>query len=160
MPDAVVSNVPERITRGTLDPEIAAFLKENQLRLGGKEPFTDERRHHTEVLAVEPPQHLAHVRVEPLIVRGPVGDFNVRCYHPSEKVSGTAKAAKEKGAALIYVHGGGWTVGSLPEFDTFFRIMAEEGGVQVYGLEYHLAPEFKVFPCLSSLQYHSSSRFI
>lgn len=53
------------------------------------------------------------------------------------------KAAKEKGAAFIYIHGGGWTVGSLPEFDTFFRIMAEEGGVQVYAIEYHLAPEHK-----------------
>ena len=149
MPDAVTSSVPERIGRGILDPEIAKFLKDKQLRLGGKEPFTDERRHHTEVLAVEPPEHLAHVRVEPLIIRGPVGDFNVRCYHPSEKVSGVAKAARAAGGALIYIHGGGWTVGSLPEFDTFFRIMAEEGGVQVYGIEYHLAPEFKVCIAIS-----------
>lgn len=144
MPDAVATNVPEHIGRGKLDPEIAEFLKVHKLRLGGKEPFTEERRRHTEVLAVEPPQHLAHVRVEPLIIRGPVGDFNVRCYHPSDKVTGTAKAAKEKGAAFIYIHGGGWTVGSLPEFDSFFRIVAEEGGVQVYAIEYHLAPEHKV----------------
>ncbi|EKM53474.1 uncharacterized protein PHACADRAFT_125240 [Phanerochaete carnosa HHB-10118-sp] len=135
MPDIVTSNIPERIGRANqVDPGILNFLKANNLRLGGKEPFTDERRHHTEVLAVEPPQHLVHVRVEPLIVRGPVGDFNVRCYHPSDK----------KGAAFIYIHGGGWTVGSLPEFDTFFRIMAEESGVQVYAIEYHLAPEHKV----------------
>jgi acetyl esterase/lipase len=151
MPDSVVSSIPERIARGTLDPEIAAFLRANKLALGGKEPFTDERRHHTEVLAVEPPQHLAHVRVEPLIVSGPVGDFNVRCYHPSEKVSSVAKSAKERGAALVYIHGGGWTVGTLPEFDSFFRIMAEEGGVQIYALEYHLAPEFKVVPFMSSI---------
>lgn len=144
MPSTISNCVPKQISRGKLDPEIAAFLKSNKLTLGGKEPFTDERRHHTEVLAVPPPSHLAHVRVEPLIVPGPVSDLNVRCYHPSGKVTGQAKAAKDKGVALIYIHGGGWTVGSLPEFDTFFRIMAEEGGVQVYALEYHLAPEFKV----------------
>ena len=63
---------------------------------------------------------------------------------PSTSAAPSADAAKKKGAAFIYIHGGGWTVGSLPEFDTFFRIMAEEGGVQVYAIEYHLAPEHKV----------------
>ena len=129
MPDTVTSTIPERIGRGQLDTEIEKFLKENNLRLGGKEPFTDERRHHTQVLAVAPPPELVHVRMEPLVLCGPVGDFNVRCYHPSDKVSGVAQATKERGGTVIHIHGGGWTPGSLPEFDTFFRIMAEEGGV-------------------------------
>jgi len=140
MPDAVLSSVPSSISRSTLDPEIRAFLAETKLTLGGKEPFTDERRHHTEVLALSAPPELKHIRVEPLIIPGPVGDLNLRCYHPSENSKGEAKGV---GAALIYIHGGGWTVGSLPEFDTFFRIMADEGGVQVYALEYRLAPEWK-----------------
>jgi len=158
------AHLPHSIRRSTLDPEIKGFLQSTNLTLGGKEPFTDERRHHTRVLAVPPPPDLQHVRVEPLILPGPVGDMNVRCYHPSNQSTGRAKG---KGAVLIYIHGGGWTVGSLPEFDTFFRIMAEEGGIQVYALEYRLAPEWKyptqlheVEATLRWLHSHASERGI
>lgn len=43
---------------------------------------------------------------------------------------------------MIYFHGGGYTVGSVDEFENGLRIVAEESGVQVYGVEYELAPEW------------------
>ena len=121
MSDAAVSSIPDHINQDTLDPEIAALLERYSLCLDGKEPFMDERHHHTRVLVAAPPAHLAHVRIEPLIPGGPVGDFIARCYHPSDKVSGVEYAAKEKGGALIYIHGGGRTVGSLAAFRSLIR---------------------------------------
>ena len=79
--DDVSSGMPDSIRRGMLSPETTASLEDKNLRLGGKESFTDERRHHIEVLAVAPPEHLAHVYIEPLVVLGgPVSDFNARYY--------------------------------------------------------------------------------
>jgi len=40
------------------------------------------------------------------------------------------------------MHGGGYTVGSVDEFENGLRIVAEKAGIQVYGVEYRLAPEF------------------
>ncbi|KAJ5783331.1 uncharacterized protein N7518_009008 [Penicillium psychrosexuale] len=38
---------------------------------------------------------------------------------------------KQKVAALVYMHGGGYTVGSVDEFENGLRILAEESGVIV-----------------------------
>lgn len=64
----------------------------------------------------------------------------VRCYVPNKKNSRTSDGLV---GALVYIHGGGWTVGNLDEFEGAMRIIAEESGHQVYAIEYHLAPEFK-----------------
>jgi len=40
------------------------------------------------------------------------------------------------------MHGGGYTVGSVDEFENGLRIVAERAGIQVYGVGYRLAPEF------------------
>ena len=60
----------------------------------------------------------------------------VRVYHPF-------KAALGPGAALIYLHGGGFVVGSLDQFETAMRRMCEGAGVQVYAVDYKLAPEYQ-----------------
>ncbi|CAK7895406.1 hypothetical protein CAAN1_12S04940 [[Candida] anglica] len=133
----ITSTVPEIVSKKNLDPEIDAFLKKEKLTLGGKEPFLDERRHHTEVLANVPlSSEQKSVKLIPHIVPGPVGDINVRQYIPSG-YGGTALPV------LVYIHGGGWTVGSLPEFDGWFRLAAYYGKIQVISLEYRLAPEWR-----------------
>ena len=50
-----------------------------------------------------------------------------------------------KQAALIYFHDGGYTVGSVDEFENGLRLLAELSSVQIYAVEYKLAPEFR-FP--------------
>ncbi len=45
--------------------------------------------------------------------------------------------------ALIYMHGGGFVVGSLDQFETAMRRLCEVAGVQVYAVDYKLAPEYQ-----------------
>ena len=42
---------------------------------------------------------------------------------------------------LVYLHGGGWVVGSLATHDPFCRLLSEAAGVIVASVEYRLAPE-------------------
>lgn len=63
----------------------------------------------------------------------------IQVLHPKSGVS--AKKNGEAGA-LIYFHDGGYTVGSVDEFENGLRLVAEESGVQVYAVEYRLAPEW------------------
>ena len=42
---------------------------------------------------------------------------------------------------LLYLHGGGWVVGALDDFDVYARTLAAESGYGVLLLDYRLAPE-------------------
>lgn len=44
-------------------------------------------------------------------------------------------------AAIVYLHGGGWVLGSIEEFDTLGRILAAGTECAVVLVEYRLAPE-------------------
>ena len=43
--------------------------------------------------------------------------------------------------ALVFVHGGGWTVGSIDDFDSSIRRLANSSGLLVAAIDYRLAPE-------------------
>lgn len=49
------------------------------------------------------------------------------------------------GAALVYLHGGGFVVGSLDTHDRIMRLLARIAGLAVIGVDYALAPETR-FP--------------
>jgi acetyl esterase len=42
---------------------------------------------------------------------------------------------------VVYLHGGGWTVGDLPSFDRLSRRLAAASGAAVLTVDYRLAPE-------------------
>ena len=42
---------------------------------------------------------------------------------------------------IVYLHGGGWATGSLDEYDTLARKLAERTGCAVVLVDYRLAPE-------------------
>ncbi|TXI20761.1 MAG: alpha/beta hydrolase, partial [Ottowia sp.] len=46
---------------------------------------------------------------------------------------------------LLYLHGGGFTIGSVESHDTVCRVLAEQSGAAVLSLDYRLAPEHR-FP--------------
>jgi acetyl esterase len=46
-------------------------------------------------------------------------------------------------AVIAYLHGGGWVIGALDEFDTLARQMAQRTGAAVVLIDYRLAPEFR-----------------
>jgi acetyl esterase len=43
--------------------------------------------------------------------------------------------------AIVYLHGGGWTLGSLATYEPFCRNLANATGQIVIWVEYHLSPE-------------------
>jgi acetyl esterase len=43
---------------------------------------------------------------------------------------------------LVYLHGGGWVVGSIETHDPFCRLMSEAAGVIILSVDYRLAPEY------------------
>ena len=85
-------NIPAAATRGTLDPELAQWLKEAPT-LGAHEPIHEQRVSHDRLVAkVLPPIG----RVEHLGLAGPHGTLPVWVLHPS-------RPAAEPMAALIYM---------------------------------------------------------
>ena len=47
----------------------------------------------------------------------------------------------EPAALLVYLHGGGWTIGSLDGHDPVCRAIADGAGVRIVSIDYRLAPE-------------------
>ncbi|KAJ9621907.1 hypothetical protein H2203_006787 [Taxawa tesnikishii (nom. ined.)] len=138
--------IPTTGTRTQLHDSISKFLKDHpDLHLGGEGDFHAERLHHEKVFSIH---NLPKDKVHPIgdveftALRGPHGTIPVRVLYPK---SGEDKRKNGQAAALIYFHGGGYTVGSVDEFENGLRLLAEESGVQVYAIEYRLAPEHR-FP--------------
>lgn len=100
-------NVPEHVGRGTLDPELAAWLPTGPV-LGADESVAEARRSH-HVLGEFPLPAIGSV--EHLVLDGPHGSLPVRVHTPSEPAGSPC-------GALVYIHGGGFTVGTLDEFES------------------------------------------
>lgn len=60
-----------------------------------------------------------------------IGELPARLYRP---VAGSQ-------AVVLYLHGGGWTIGNLESSDRMCRRLADGSGATVLALEYRLAPE-------------------
>jgi acetyl esterase len=132
MPIYDAQSIPEKVYRSAKDPEIAEWLKTAPV-LGAHKPIHVQRREHDAFIdEVKPPIG----EIEHLGLRGPHGTIPVRVYHPS-------KPGAAKGGAMIYLHGGGFIVGSLDQFETAMRLLAEGSGAQVYCVDYKLAPEYQ-----------------
>ncbi len=69
-------------------------------------------------------------RAETITIAGPGGDLELRLLVPE-----TPKGA------LLYLHGGGWTLGSADGQDPLLEAVADRAGLAVVSVEYRLAPE-------------------
>lgn len=118
-----------------LDPEAQAII--DRVRDAGIAPWhTQDVRHardvyeaRTRLLAVEP---LAVASVRDMEVPGADGPLRARVYHP---------APGQTRPVLLYLHGGGWVLGSLDTHDGVCRELARETGAVVVAPAYRLAPE-------------------
>ena len=72
--------------------------------------------------------------VEDRTVPGAAGELPVRIYRPVGLAEGPAPA-------VIFFHGGGWTVGCIASYDKVCRNMAAACGCAVLSVEYRLGPE-------------------
>ncbi len=85
----------------------------------------------------------ALARVEDLSIPARDGHLlPARLYDP---LDASAKPAKPLRPWLLYLHGGGFTIGSIATHDTLCRELARLSGCAVVSLDYRLAPEHR-FP--------------
>jgi acetyl esterase len=83
------------------------------------------------------------------------GGVPIRVYRPA----GVAKT--EVLPALVYFHGGGWTIGDLDTHDVLCRQLANGANCEVFSVEYRLAPE-SPFPaavddCIAATEFVSKN---
>lgn len=120
-----------------LDPEIAAFVGETQRAWAAHPPFM--------LLPLDEARAVAEQVRSPWRQGGPAmaetfertietgaGPLRIRVYDP-----GLAKPAP----ALLYLHGGGFTLFSLDTHDRLMREYAAAGDFLVVGVDYPLSPE-------------------
>lgn len=69
------------------------------------------------------------------VTDGQHGDFAVRCYRPA------GADPTDTLGCLVWIHGGGFVIGDLETGDSTCRVLANEAGVAVVSVDYHLAPE-------------------
>lgn len=105
---------------GTLTPELINQIRKDQLLL------IPEEKNRPQVN-----------KVENRLIEGPNGDIPIRLYTPDTH--------KEKLPAVVYYHGGGWTIGSVETYDIVCRNLANSSGCKVISVDYRLAPEHR-FP--------------
>ena len=90
-------------------------------------------------------------RVEDRFIPGPDQPIPLRIYTPRQPVAG------ERLPLLVYLHGGGFVVGSLDSYDSLCRALANRVDCVVVSVDYRLAPEHK-FPaavedCIEALNW-------
>ena len=71
-------------------------------------------------------------------IAGPGGRLRVRIYRPAGSVARLLPT-------ILYLHGGGWVIGSLEAYDLPCRFFCARSGCAVVAVDYRLAPEHK-FP--------------
>lgn len=71
--------------------------------------------------------------IEDVTIEGPRGPLLLRLYVP--------EGAPTPSGAIVYVHGGGWVLGSLDTHDHVCRRLARAARVRVVSVSYGLAPE-------------------
>lgn len=116
-----------------LDPEIRPIILDWRARVQARPPLA----------SVSPAQmrqraaaEFAFWNAEPTPV-ATVRDFSVagvavRLYDP---------APGSRAGLLLFLHGGGWTVGDLDLEDAAIRRMAARGGIRILSVDYRLAPQ-------------------
>ncbi|MGI9492803.1 MAG: alpha/beta hydrolase [Geminicoccaceae bacterium] len=65
-------------------------------------------------------------------IEGPAGGIPMRLLRPLEATSE---------GAIVYLHGGGWVLGSLESHHRVMRLLAIESGAAVIGVDYRRSPE-------------------
>lgn len=104
----------------TLTPELIVDIRKSRLQAV---PDVNKR----------PPVH----SVKDLMIPGPNGQIPIRIYTPEIK--------DEKLPAIVFFHGGGWSLGEIETYDIPCRQITNASGCIVISVDYRLAPEHR-FP--------------
>jgi acetyl esterase len=109
-----------------LHPQAAAFLKVMDTAAAPAEPDITAMR-----AATRTNPHRGTGPAMAQVEDATAGDVPIRTYRPADGVL----------PALVYFHGGGWSIGDLNSADPMCRRLAAEAGCVVISVDYRLAPE-------------------
>jgi len=100
-------------------------------------PIDIARRNYAKMLYLYRTEPRSEVAVEDCVIprrEHEGGALAARLYRP-------AQSGDEPLPALLWLHGGGWTLGDLAGYDPLCRAIAHAAGIAVFALDYRLAPE-------------------
>jgi acetyl esterase len=87
------------------------------------------------------PEAPAVGQVSDVLAEGPYGTMPLRLYKPLVPMAGD----NDRLPALVFLHGGGWTIGDIDTYDTLCRQLANQSNCAVVSVDYRLGPEHR-FP--------------
>ncbi|UUY00468.1 alpha/beta hydrolase fold domain-containing protein [Sphingomonas sp. J315] len=124
----------------TIDPEIRAFLDEMSARWAAHPPlasldYPGQRAVCEAVRSRWAEGGPAMARTVERVFDPGAGSLHIRVYLP--------EGASAPAPALVYLHGGGFTLFSIDTHDRLMREYAAAGGFAVVGVDYPLSPEHK-----------------
>lgn len=134
--DRIIGAPPVELDGRVLDRRVQALLAVGERLTGGtgSRPFdVARRRREMDRLAVAGMPSRQGVHVVGRRIPGPDSTIALRVYRPF------GLDAEEP--AIVYLHGGGWVVGSLDAYDGTCRLVADEARCVVVSVDYRLAPE-------------------
>jgi acetyl esterase len=110
-----------------LDPWVKKWMAENPMMVNPPDEYTPEILELARGPVGAPPtREIAHISDDR------VGNVPVRVYRSEERPTGI----------VVYLHGGGWIMGSVGLMDNMARELAYASGAVVISVEYRLAPEY------------------
>jgi acetyl esterase len=118
-----------------LDPDIARVLGAMLAAPGPPAhelPVNEARAYHVAETAELVGEGEPVAEERDLHVPGPGGDVPVRAYMPEPGGAGPV---------VVWLHGGGWMIGSVDTYQAPVRALARQTGALVLSVEYRLAPE-------------------
>lgn len=116
----------------TIDPVIRSLL--DMLPADVERSTLDHREMRERLEASVSPASIELPRVEDRVLEGPGGPLPVRLYWPVESAEGPRPG-------MVWLHGGGFVIGSVATDDAMCRELARDAGIVVVSVDYRLAPE-------------------
>ncbi len=118
-----------------VDPQVQVLL--DLMAAGGGAPISHETLTATRdgfgmLVAMTAGAGPDSVAVTQLSIEGPHGAIPLRICTP---------AASSPVGAVLFIHGGGWTIGSAEAYDPIAKMIAEGADAVVVSVDYRLAPE-------------------
>ncbi|MFT0141616.1 alpha/beta hydrolase [Alcanivoracaceae bacterium MT1] len=129
-----LAGLVEKVDRGRLDPRLRLLLALGDSRKGFHQlPLPKGRALYAQMIDMLDVGQETVAQVSDLRVPVAGGDILVRLYRPV--------AASIPAPAIVYFHGGGFTIGSAVEYDRLCRYLANRTGAVILNVDYRLAPE-------------------
>ncbi len=99
-------------------------------------PPVEARKFYRDRRALTQPEPPVVAEIAELAANGPAGTLPLRFYRPVRR-SDDPRALP----ALVYFHGGGWTIGDLDTHDVLCRQLATLSGCALVSVDYRMGPE-------------------